>query len=188
MIAPWVTPTHAAPARWNCVERGSNPAALIICCEMSPLRLGSGKPDRPWLRRQCAKASSTCRCACCSAGVESVGPGRMPRHALEAALNAGAVAADFGAIMLTATPFPVVVTCGSGKLETPWARMHRAYAYAWAPGLCAAALFVMLVVGWADPQPAATAIRPRAGSARTISRREIMGRKLVILRVLDSGR
>ena len=50
----------------------------------------------------------------------------MPRHALEAALNAGAVAADFGAIMLMATPFAVVFTCGSGKLETPGARMQRA--------------------------------------------------------------
>jgi len=45
---------------------------------------------------------------------------------------------------------------------------------------------VMLVVLWSVPQPAATAVRARAGSARTI-RREMMGRKLVILRVLDSG-
>ena len=52
----------------------------------------------------------------------------MPWHAFWAALNAGAAAADFGAIMLTATPFAVVFTCGSGKLETPWARMQRAYA------------------------------------------------------------
>ena len=49
-------------------------------------------------------------------------------HALAAFLPVGVEATDSGAIMLTATTFAVVVTCGSGKPDAPCARMQRAYA------------------------------------------------------------
>lgn len=124
--------------------------------------------------------------ACCSAGVscrpvECHGEGR-PWHARSAPWNA----AECGSIPAVRYPKPPLgVRTGSGKLGTPWLRMHREYASAWAravppdvPDAPGGAVVVVAprpavgTVGGLDPveQPATVAPRVTATDAAAAHR------------------
>ena len=64
-------------------------------------------------------------------------------------------------------------TLGSGKFETPWLRMHRAYAYAAVASLFAppwADCEPVVADGPFEPHPAASAASPASATASAVRR------------------
>jgi hypothetical protein len=131
---------HAAAARRNAGERVSTEDGMT---SVAPLRLttaalaaglegggelvGSGKPEMPCARMH-SETLSSCALACAAAAGElAPAPGRMCWQAFWADWNAGAL--PVAPLIWIRVPPPEVL--GSGKFDTPCARMQFEYASAW---------------------------------------------------------
>src|SRR6185312_5414558 len=179
---PCVTEVQFCPTVNSAGFEKLTPAWRIVFCERSPVELGSGKLGKPCERRHWANASNAWTRACCWAGLASgpfLGLPMMCWQAFCAVLNAGWPEME-GLMPITTDVLPAdVFTFGSGKLLTPWLRMHAENWYADWPGppfADAAEPDTDGEDGELPPQPAASSAAAAAAATASAARRMDRGK------------